>query len=668
VKLKEYNAKRDFSRTKEPRGKIKSTKGKLRFVVQKHDASRIHYDLRLEMGGVYKSWAVPKGPSMNPLDQRLAVYVEDHPLEYGKFEGIIPEGNYGAGTVLVWDTGTYTERKGRGEKGMLEGLASGKLTFVLQGKKLNGEFALIKLKGKDPKAWLLVKKRDEFAVRGESLWDERSVVSGRSMKELAGTQKEVWIPKKGKAESIPRRVRPMFAKITFSFTPGPEWIYEPFYRGGDRVIVEKSGKEIRLASRGILSVTKKYPEIVKALAKVPTETVLDGEIVDKKLILSDLLVWEGKDWREKPLIERKAKLESLKIFNAHIVYGNHATDPAKLKVASGRLIAKKKDGLYRGGISREWLRINQTKGSVQKTDPSLDRPPLKNLEKLYWPDEDISKGDLLRYYDQIADTILPHLKDRPQSLHRQPDGVKNEGFFQKDNPGYVPRRIETTRVYSGSSNKTINYILCQDRWTLLYLVNLGCIELNPWISRKPSLEKPDYSVIDLDPDDNNFEEVIEIARETHAVLKSIGVKSWCKTSGASGLHICIPLGGAYSYDESRVFAEEVCKVVHERHRANTSLERNPARRRGKIYLDYLQNRRGQTLAAPYCVRPRPGATVSTPLDWKEVKQGLDPKAFTIVTMPKRLKRVGDLWTLGGKTNLEAAMKQLSKLTHNSKKR
>jgi bifunctional non-homologous end joining protein LigD len=220
-------------------------------------------------------------------------------------------------------------------------------------------------------------------------------------------------------------------------------------------------------------------------------------------------------------------------------------------------------------------------------------------------------------------------------------------------------------VSSASSGKTINYVLCQDKWSLLYLVNLGCIELNPWLSRRQSLEKPDLVVIDLDPDGNAFNEVVAIAKLVRKVLTKIGAESFCKTSGSSGLHICIPTGGRYDFDVGREFAESVCRVVHGLAPRNTSVERNPAKRVGRIYLDFLQNRRGQTLAAPYCVRPRPGATVSAPLKWSEVRAGLKPADFTVHNMSKRLARVGDLWKplREVEVDLPACRKRLSKFFH-----
>lgn len=513
MSLIEYRKKRKFATTPEPRGRLGGKGKTLRFFVQKHDASRVHFDFRIELDGVLKSWAVPKGPSMNPLDQRLAIRVEDHPIDYGSFEGIIPKGNYGAGTVMLWDSGTYVDRVSGGGRDQIkvlrEGLAKGRLTIVLKGKRLKGEFALIKLKnrGKESNAWLLIKKRDasaRFSIRPTVSEKDRSITSQRTMSQI------------------------------------------------DRQSV--SGKDVWISKRA----------------------------------------------------------------------GQKKVSPA-----------------------------------------TSEKPPLTHREKVFWPKEGYTKGDLFQYYEKISPHILPHLKDRPESLRRQPDGLRNSGFFQKDMVGFVPRRIATKKIFSPSSGKTINYILCQDQWTLLYLVNLGCIELNPWLSRKNSLDKPDYLVIDLDPDEHSYDDVVKVAKEVRLVLKSIGVESWAKTSGSSGMHICVPTHARYDYDTCRQFAEMVCGIVHERMPELTSVERNPARRRGKIYLDFLQNRRGQTLAAPYCVRPLPGAPVSTPLRWSEVKKGLDPASFTIFTVHQRIKRVGDLWSplLNRSTNLGAAMKRLLKLQH-----
>jgi bifunctional non-homologous end joining protein LigD len=298
----------------------------------------------------------------------------------------------------------------------------------------------------------------------------------------------------------------------------------------------------------------------------------------------------------------------------------------------------------------------------RKRNPE-EPPALTNLDKVWWPKEGYTKGDALAYYGHMADVILPYLKDRPMVLNRHPNGIDKQSFYQKDSSDLnLPPFVETTVVHSESNDKELRYILCNNKETLLYIVNLGCIELNPWNSRVKSLEKPDFFVIDLDPGDNTFQEVVRVAREVKAVLDLSCEISFPKTSGKTGMHIYVPLGARYDYDRVRKFAELLVRIVHERLPDLTSLERSPKKRTDKIYLDWLQNRTGQTLAAPYSLRPAPGATVSTPLRWSEVKKGLSPENFTIKTIFKRLQKEGDLWkpTLTKKVNLSEAIRCLEK--------
>ncbi len=285
---------------------------------------------------------------------------------------------------------------------------------------------------------------------------------------------------------------------------------------------------------------------------------------------------------------------------------------------------------------------------------------LTHLEKVYWPKEKITKGDLVAYYRSVAKTILPYLKDRPESLNRYPHGIEGDSFYQKDVDHQPPKWVKTKKIHSESNDKDINWLLCQDEATLAYMANLGCIELNPWHSRIGKLDKPDYLLIDLDAKTTTFERIVEVAREVRALLDELGLASFPKTSGKTGLHICIPLGAKYSYDQAKQFDQLLMHLVHDRLPKITSVERNPAKRKGKVYLDFLQNRRGQTMAAPYCVRPVPGATVSTPLEWSEVRKGLDPHKFTIRTIGKRLEKKGDLWkgVLGRGANLKRALDRL----------
>lgn len=266
-----------------------------------------------------------------------------------------------------------------------------------------------------------------------------------------------------------------------------------------------------------------------------------------------------------------------------------------------------------------------------------------NVNKLYWPDEGYTKGDLLNYYHNISPYILPYLKDRPESLNRHPNGIKGPNFFHKDAGGEAPSWMKKAKVRSESEDKYINYVICQDEASLLYLNNLGCIEINPWNSRAKSKDRPDYMVIDLDPAENTFDEVVETALAVKEVLDQAGAKGYCKTSGASGLHIYIPLGAQYTYDEAKEFGRILAIMTQQLVPDFTTVERNVKARGNKIYIDFLQNRKGQTLAAAYSVRPKPGATVSTPLRWEEVKAGLHPSQFTIKNIFHRLEKNGDLF-------------------------
>ncbi len=287
---------------------------------------------------------------------------------------------------------------------------------------------------------------------------------------------------------------------------------------------------------------------------------------------------------------------------------------------------------------------------------------LTNPNKLYWPEDGLTKGDLISYYRDIANLILPHLRDRPESLNRHPNGIYGDSFFHKDITD-APDWVNTVRISSSDSEESTNYLLCQDEATLVYLANLGCIELNPWTSRIGALEKPDYMVIDLDPEDVEFDRVVDTARTVHQILVKIGVDSYCKTSGASGLHIYVPLAARYSLDQSRTFSQIVAITAHRQIPSFTSVARSPSKRQHRVYIDFLQNRRGATLAAAYCVRPRPGATVSTPLLWEEVESGLDSRVFNMRTIRSRLERLGDIFApvLSSGVNLAEAVDRLKGL-------
>lgn len=719
MSLKDYRRKRNFARTPEPVGKApKKPKGWPRFVVQMHSATRLHFDFRLEFGGVFKSWAVPKGPSLNPLDQRLAVFVEDHPLAYGSFEGIIPKGNYGAGTVLIWDEGTYLERNSKDrratEAAMKKGLDKGHLTFVLHGQKLKGEFALIQLKKNTrERAWLLVKKRDAHSsYKRDQILAAESVKTGRSLEEIASKSEQagdIWLPKRKKEserttrralptakkaksralEPMPRKNRPMQATLARS-SPPSDWLMDPDPEGL-RAMAEVDGGRVHLYSKAGLPFEKKFPDVISELKELNLHAVLDGEIVKTKTrsiyYVFDLLYHHGHDLRKKSLQQRRQILEKF------LPSGRNVRPISALKRTDAKqVVAKDPLSLYRSGTTSDWLIVPRTlstksrsalrtpndrrrvrprtkiaaakskSSGARKLVAPTDEPRLTNLDKIYWPEEQITKGDLLEYYREVAPYILPYLKDRPESLNRHPNGIAAPGFYQKDMTGHQPRWFKTVRLFSESADKSIDYALCQDLRSLLYIVNLGCIEINPWFSRLGHLNEPDFLVIDLDPDGNDFKHVIQIAHEFHTLLTAVGATSFCKTSGATGLHIGVPTGARYDFDQVRAFAEMACRVVVKKYPATTSIDRNPSRRRRKIYLDFMQNRRGQTLAAPYCLRPRPGAPVSMPVTWEELRSGLKPEQFNIQNALGRIKKGKDPWAgvLGRPIHLDRCIAALQR--------
>ncbi len=853
-----YNKKRDFKQTSEPVGKV-SKESKLRFVIQRHHASHIHYDFRLEMGGALKSWAVPKGPSLNPAVKRLAMLVEDHPVSYIDFDGTIPAGNYGAGTVEVWDNGNYEpvdeDGKTITEKQALAAFKKGNLKFVLKGEKLKGSFALVNLKKDDGKSWLLIKHRDDFAMdeeyNSEDYSRDKHKEDTKADTKTKSTAKEV----KKKPSPIDKGlslgnkkinnfIKPMLASTSDAPFDNDEWLFE-LKLDGYRAIAEL-GDEVKLYSRNGLSFKNKYPPIVAALQQINHKATLDGEIVlldeDGKpdfqklqhyddntnyplvYYVFDILMLNGESTIDFTLIERKQLLKELLGDNATIKYCDHIEDVGTAfykKVVEQNMegiMAKKKDGTYHIGIrSKEWLKIKNiqtheaiiagytsprgsreyfgalilgkyqdgeleyightgtgfdaqalkdlwdqlqplvtndspfkkkikvnapvtwvkpkliaelhftelTEGNIMRhpvfmrlrfdldpkeitmkvsketiasstkiTNPSEKEKKLptekKNLKqqkatttpndklltlkgkqlelthlnKVFWPKEGYTKGDLIEYYDTISKYILPYLKNRPLSLKRNPNGITDDGFFHKDAGEAAPSWVEKADIHSDSSDKIIHYIVCNEEATLIYLANLGCIEINPWNSTTNNLQNPTYLVIDLDPSTKNtFSQVIAAALATKRVLDKAGADGYCKTSGATGLHIYIPMGNRYDYETVKNFAHIIATLVQEQLPSFTSLERSLAKRGdSNIYIDYLQNRTGQTLASVYSVRPKDGATVSTALTWDEVKEGLHPSQFTIKNTLERIKEKGDLFApvLGKGIDINQCLENLGK--------
>jgi bifunctional non-homologous end joining protein LigD len=888
--LEKYAKKRDFNKTAEPKAGKSKDKNHLIFVVQKHDASRLHYDFRLEMDGVLKSWAVPKGPTLDPKIKHLAMMVEDHPFDYLNFEGIIPKGEYGGGTVIVWDEGTYEplepiKGKKAQEKHLLKQLASGSVKIRLFGEKLRGEFALVKTHGMGENGWLLIKHNDEFATKNDITQQDQSVLSGKTVEQMAKTSAKVWqhgheedvvldeelaadtdtdesgknkldvkaILQKAPKSKVSAQVKPMKATLVDEPFDDPDWVYEVKWDGYRALAVLDEKEGAQLISRNNLPFEKYYP-INEALKAWKMNAVLDGELLvlndkgisdfgamqnwrseaDGNLVyyIFDILWYEGRNLMELPLMERQAVLQSvLPTDNDHIrqskVFKANGIDffAAAEKMGLEGIIAKKTDSTYTSDLrSKEWLKVKvqrrqevviagftknegtgksfsalilgvykdnelqfvgkvgtgfsdklqkemmeqfkllitdespfdyevdvdkptrfrpkrmgakptwlkpslvcevgfaevtsegvfrqasfkgmrtdkkatdvvletpadteetvadvedegmdtihkaapEKKKAAKAKKPDLALAPVKNTErktllnptedtqvkkicghdlkfnhvtKLYWPEDKITKGQMLNYYYKVGEYMMPYLKDRPMSLNRFPGGIHGQSFYQKNVTDKAPEWAKTFDHVTGEG-KVTKYLVGTDEASLLWMASLGCIEINPWFSRADTPDNPDYCVIDLDPDKHTYDQVVEAALEVKKVLDAIDVPSYPKTSGSTGMHIYIPLEGKYTYDQSQMFANIIVKLVHQQIPDFTSLERSIAARQGKMYLDFLQNRPGATIAGPYSLRPKPGATVSMPLSWDEVRPGLTIQHFTINNSLGRLKETGDLF-------------------------
>ncbi|HVS97857.1 MAG TPA: non-homologous end-joining DNA ligase, partial [Puia sp.] len=609
----------------------------LQFVVQKHAASHLHYDFRLEMGGVLKSWAVPKGPSLNPADKRLAMMVEDHPFDYKDFEGIIQPGNYGAGTVMVWDEGTYEPlapaggTKSAQNKALLKQLHEGSLKFVLKGKKLKGEFALVHTKGREDNSWLLIKHRDQYATEEPVTDKDRSVISKKTLEQIANN------PRANEWQSNRKAAKGSAAKAAAS------------KRSATKGSAAKTAASKRSATKG--SATKTAASKRSAEKGSAAKTAASKRSAEKG---------------------SATKTAASK---------RSATTSSATNTASGR--AAKSSGTAKSGGRASKTAFRAQRDAVRAPEAAAERKTLlsagedeqtvrlkkhelsfTHLGKVFWPTEKYTKRDLLNYYYEIAPFILPYMKDRPQSLNRHPNGINGPSFYQKNVSGKVPEWIRTFPYRTAEDDEDKEFLVCTDEASLLYIVSLGCIEVNPWSSRVSKPDNPDWCIIDLDPDKKTpFDKVIEAAQVTRKVLEAAGVDCWCKTSGSTGLHVYFPLGAKYSYDHSKEFARLVVQLVNAQIPGFTTIERTVRARKGRMYLDFLQNRPQATIAAPYSVRPKPGATVSAPLHWDEVKKGLNMQEFTIRTMPARVRETGDLFrpVLGKGIDMQEALRNLEAL-------
>jgi bifunctional non-homologous end joining protein LigD len=827
--LSRYRAKRSPDTTSEPFGTVSPVPGRL-FVVHKHAARNLHFDLRLEMEGVLRSWAVPRGPSYDTNDKRLAVHVEDHPLEYGDFEGIIPAGNYGAGGVIVWDRGEWVDLED-----WRTGLEKGKLLFELRGHKLRGRWTLVKIK-KSERDWLLIKERDEWVREPGDVFPEESVLSGLTVEEVkegrspAGALRRALEQTTAPRDHVDvRSVKAMLAESTKQAFTHDDWVFE-LKLDGYRLLASKAHGETLLLTRKGNDYTAVFPEIARAVQALPfDEIIIDGEVVvlddsgmpsfallQRRGRLSspieirratvelpatyyafDLLAFEDFDLRPLPLTVRKERLRDalpkLGIVRAldHIEREGERFLAQVQALGLEGIIAKRADSPYRGGRTEAWLKMktDQTADFVivgytaakrsrngfgalqladyvggqlayagrvgtgfndqlldelrslldgivrdtppcegpaiepgaqplgsgaipdartttwvepqlvcevryrewtpdgllrhpafmrmrddkdprdcvrehgrgdadsepmvdEATDEPADALPLpekssgertvafSNLTKPYWPAEGYTKGDLIEYYRAVAPWLLPYLRDRPLVLTRYPDGIDGKSFYQKDAPEFAPSWIRTVPIWSEDTQREIRYFVCDDLESLLYIANLGSIPLHMWASRVGSLELPDWCVIDLDPKEAPFSDVIRTAQALHRICESIGLPDYVKTTGKTGLHILLPLGRRCTYAQSRTLGELLARLVLRELLDVATITRHVSKRGDKVYLDYLQNRHGQTIVAPFSVRPLPGATVSMPLRWDEVDPALDPRAFTIRTTVERMERLG----------------------------
>ena len=772
-KLREYRRRRDPKKTSEPFGTGKKRGSHPIFVVQRHDARRLHYDFRLERDGALASWAVPKGVPLESGQRALAVHVEDHPLEYATFEGEIPKGQYGAGTVEVWDSGTYE---------LVEEKKDGGLTVRLHGKRLDGTWTLVpaKLDG-DPKNWLLIKKRDESVPVRES-----------------------------------REYAPMLATLGDAVPRGSGWLFEVKW-DGYRALAHVSQGEATLTSRKGNDLTQRFAAVAKEIAKAvkTPDCVLDGEVcaLDEQgrssfsamqqgkpgtpivYFVFDVLELEGEPLFDLPLTERRERLESLLDRRNRTVRLSEVFDDGEALLEAAKkqglegIMAKRADSRYAvGRRTRDWLKIKThgrqefiiagytkgqgrragtlgslvlalrrgaelqyvgnvgtgftgeeieklltklrplerktppfrevpkmpkvRKGDVVWVEPELvcevefaqwthdghlrapsyqglredksaaevrrERPieeeirqgnrrlKLSNLDKPFWPDEGITKGDLLAYYQAVAPVLVPHLKDRPFTMRRYPDGAYGKAFFQKDAPKGMPDWIATARIQvttrdTPRQRRWIRAPLVNDELTLLWMVNMGCIDMNAWYSRVDKLDRPDFVLFDLDPSpDVGFEETIQVALYVKEALDALGLVSFPKTSSADGMHVLVPIERRHTYDDTRRFAEIVAGAIARSYPKLATTQWSKAKRRG-VLIDANQNGEGKTIASAYSVRPRPGAPVSTPLRWDEVKPGLEPAQFTMEVVQQRVESHGDLFegVLTTRQRLNEALKALS---------
>ncbi|HVV90013.1 MAG TPA: non-homologous end-joining DNA ligase [Solirubrobacterales bacterium] len=661
AKLSEYERRRDFGKTAEPAPakRPRRRRGAPRFVVQQHDATRLHWDLRLEHAGVGVSWAVPNGIPKDPAENRKAVHTEDHPLEYMAFEGEIPKGEYGAGTVRIWDRGTYELEKWRDDE----------IVFSFEGERLHGRYVLFRAGG--PKDWM-IHRMDPPEGNPDPFPDPFPPM----------------LPNEG---GLPRSTRGWAAELAW---------------GGVRAIARCRPGRLDLHDADLEDIGARWPEVHRLSRQIGAhDAVLDGELVvfdeegrpdrgrlarrDKPgsaaavrrrarenpatFVIFDLLHLDGEDLTDAPYRRRRELLAGLELEGEAWRVPANATRRIKelLAASAGQgvdgLVLKKQSSLYAPGRrTGEWLLVRgkesdpvPAKGITAAAESFAkgkfrlrvgDRElTVSNLDKVLYPATGFTKGDLIDAYADLAEVLLPHLRGRPVTLKRYPDGVEGKFFYEKRCPPHRPDWLATARIYSASHKGDIDYCLLEDLPSLLWAANLANIELHTSLARVADLDRPDSLVFDLDPGaPADIVDCARIALRLHGLFAQLGLDSYAKTSGSKGIHLHVPLNGTATFAESRPFAKAVAETLEARFPDEVVSRQAKTRRKGRVLIDWSQNDAHKTTASVYSIRAKERPTVSTPLEWEEVEAAVeagdaDALVFTVEDLRARIGAKGDLY-------------------------